>query len=203
MKHSVPQNTFQQISWNAFMLCKFLQICYISNVCSSATWVNIFDVLKIFYWGEKSQKFTLHNWLQISMLFYTRRPFFRIRWVLQIMMSIQRCKICNSWKSDFDLSLAFRGEKISGKVIIKLVCTILQLSLWKNNKIWKIFNFFKEKFMWKIHLTWSVLYSIFTLKRGLQENITKYVKYLWGPDYLLSITKNGERAKCHDLLMIK
>lgn len=51
---SAFQNTFQQISWNSFMLCVFLQICYISNVYSSATWVSIFDVLKIFYWEKKS-----------------------------------------------------------------------------------------------------------------------------------------------------
>lgn len=70
-------------------------------------------------------------------------------------------------------------------------------------KFEKALIFFKEKSMWKIYLTLFVLCSIATLKRGLQENITKYVKYLWGPDYLLSITKNGERAKCLDVPVIK
>lgn len=149
---------------------------------------------------KKSQKFTLHNWLQILMLFHTRTPSFRIRWVLKIMMSIQRCKMFSPCKSDFGLSLAFRGEKISGRVIVKLVCTILQLFL---RKYLKNSHFFKEKLRFKIHLTWSVLYLILILKRGSQENITKYVKCLWGPDYLLSITKNGDRAKCYNLAMIK
>jgi len=83
----------------------------------------------------------------------------------------------NPYKSSFGFGLCivqlFGGENISGTVIVKFLCIVMQMFLRRNNKTWKTQIIFK-----KIIISWEI-----NVKKIIQLHLSFILYPLLGKDY--------------------